>query len=218
MVVAIGAGDYTITSGATALLPTNAAPGDLLIGFATRLNSNTAPLQPTGWTNVMVPAGGNTASMRVSQRTMVAGDASVTFTNASAVAVLRLAAATGLGDAAQPGGAGNPLTVPALALTDTDGSSMVLIGVAHRDTNTPPDVPGATLVGATGTAASAANSRLAIYATGSVTAWAGSSVTVALAGVNSPAGWRCQGVEVLSATAPGPGAPAADPGAFFAFM
>src|ERR1019366_7278321 len=77
---------------ATNCTPSNGITGDLLVGFARRLGSATAPSLPTNWTSITTGTIGSSTTeiaYRVACRVMPAGaPAAVTFTNAADVDIL----------------------------------------------------------------------------------------------------------------------------------
>lgn len=166
------------------------ATNDVLIVFAFRDGSNSAPTNPSGWTSI-ASAGANTCSYRISRRVLSSGDASSgfnsTFTNATQTVFVLLrghdyAITTGATQAS--GASALTFVYPATTLQVTDGRSVVLCFAGHRNVvtgyNTPP----------TGTklaaAASGSSSVIAAFITSQPalrTTWA--EQTVSLSGTAS---------------------------------
>ena len=103
------------------------AADDLLLAFAFREESPTAPSLPAGWTNV-VASGGDVAS-RIGYKIAASGsETSGTWTNAQGLIVLvyRGIHATPIGANSEGAAGGTTLTYPALTLEVTDGTSWVV--------------------------------------------------------------------------------------------
>lgn len=71
------------STGATLTIPAGVQAGDLMIAFAFRSGSNTAPSLPSGWTAIE-NGGANTCSQRLAYRLWQSGDSNPVFTNATA--------------------------------------------------------------------------------------------------------------------------------------
>jgi hypothetical protein len=203
------------TSGPTAVsavaLPAGAQAGDMMYLVAFRSGTATAPGLPAGWVSV-ANGGTNAVGLRVASRVKQAGDTTVASANSNGGYVIIAFVgdpAIATGDVVGGTGVGSPASVPALTLTDTDGSSRVLVAICHRDATNIDPIDGATdVVEITG---NNAGSRLLVALTPLVTSWAGdASVPVTLAGVAAGQGWRSNSVEII-----GPNASAASGGGSF---
>lgn len=132
-------GQATGTTSAT--LPTHQA-NDLIIGFAYRDGSTTAPTIPSGWTTIASGTGGGGSNNSSSLAYIVAsgaGTSSGTWTNATGVVfqVYRGALTSSpIGANASQNGSTASVTYPALTLTVTNGSSWVAGFAGHRSVDT----------------------------------------------------------------------------------
>jgi large repetitive protein len=125
-------------------------PGDIAIAFAYR-NSNTVPSAAAGWTDIATSGGSNTNSRRTAYRVLQAGDTTVgAFANATHVQFVIVRgqrASSPIGATASAGTANSSVTLPALTLANTTGSSLVIGFAGSNASNT--GVAGATVTGAT---------------------------------------------------------------------
>lgn len=133
-------------SGTTAIttMPTHAT-GDLLLMWAYRTGSTSAPTIPSGWTTVSSGTGGGGSSNAYALAYKVAASSSETSGTWTSATHLELQVYRG--QASLPIGAssvttglssGTTITLPALTLNDTDGSSYVAAFYGHRTQFTPP--------------------------------------------------------------------------------
>ena len=123
---------------ATVNLPSGWQPGDLAVAYAYRNGSTAPPTVPAGWTSITATTGANTNSRAIGWRVLQAGDTSTgTWTNATdiAVAIMRGQATVPIGAFASGGTNTTTLTMPALTLTKTDGSSWLLLFAGSKATN-----------------------------------------------------------------------------------
>jgi hypothetical protein len=124
-------------------MPTHQS-GDLLIVFCTREGSTTAPSLPAGWTNLS-SGGANSIACRLGYKVAASGaETSGTWTNATntTVTVVRSQdATTPTGTVAQGGNVSTNAIYPALTMTRTDGTSLVMGFAAVRATNTTLETP-----------------------------------------------------------------------------
>lgn len=176
-------GSATGTTSAT--LPAHQA-GDLILAFAFRNNSNTAPTLPSGWTNIRND-GANTCSGRLAYRIATASNTvSGTWTNATRTVFLvyrGVNSSNPIGNNNTNTAVSTTVNYPALTLT----ASNTVVGVAgHRTTNT-------TLVAPTGMTNRALVTNLGAHDTnGSVSSWASTNTSVG----GSSSGWRSYVVEL----------------------
>lgn len=123
-----------------AAIPTGAAAGDVLVGVAIVENSGTIASLPAGWTNVATVNNSSKVTIRVAYRVMVAGDTAPTWTGATTTSMVAYRGAnqtSPVGASATASDAsGSVVTLPALTLQNTSGSSWVVAGYAHRRTAT----------------------------------------------------------------------------------
>lgn len=130
------------TGTTSAAIPAHQA-GDLILAFAFRDGSTTLPTLPAGedWATVLAPAGANTASMRLAAK-IADGSAenTGTFTSATSLVVLvyrpRPGYALAVGASASATASSTTISIPALALQDTGGTSWVAGFAGHRSINT----------------------------------------------------------------------------------
>ena len=123
---------------ATVNLPSGWQPGDIAVAYAYRNGSNAPPTVPSGWTSITATTGANTNSRAIGWRSLQAGDTSTgTWTNATdiAVTILRGQASVPIGAFASGGANTTTLTMPALTLTKTDGTSWLLLFAGSKASN-----------------------------------------------------------------------------------
>jgi hypothetical protein len=120
----------------SATLPTHQA-GDLLVAFAFRDGSTTAPTIPAGWTAVTTGAGANAvASVAATLVATGSGTSSGTWTNATSVVFHVYRGVAGVGSFSAAGGTGTTVTYNGLTLQRTNGLSWVVGFAGHASTNT----------------------------------------------------------------------------------
>ena len=182
----------------TVTLPAHQA-GDLIVYFAYRDGSNTAPSLPgsRNWTP-QYNGGANTNSLRVAYK-IAAGSSETTgtFTNAtSSIAVVYRGVnqSTPVGDG-QPGGASSTtLSYTGLTLANSAGASWVVGFGGHRSANVAIDTAPTGLPNVT--SVSDATDEAALFdSNGGVTAW--TTQTAAVGGTSS--GWRTYTLEIRHA-------------------
>lgn len=183
-------GSATGTTSCT--LPTHQA-GDLIIIFAFRDGSTTAPSLPANYWNI-TNNGANTCSMRVGYRIAPsAGTSSGTWTNATSVIGVVYRGAR-VGSFAVGGAASTTVNYPARTLLYSNNTSWVVGAAGHRsiDTNVQNAPSGMTNVNSV----LDATDELAVHDTnGTVSSW--SSTNVSVGGTSS--GWRSCVVELVDA-------------------
>lgn len=175
------------------------AAGDLAIVEAYRNGNITPPSLPAGWTNIVSNGGANTNSARIGYRVLQAGDANTgTWTNATNIQVHVLRGqdtVTPIGASAEAGSNASPVTLPALTLQITDGTSWVLclVGAKGTGTNaiTVTTAPALTL-------RSGANTNLGAHSANGVTTFAGNTYDTQPATSNV---YRAASVEIRAAAA-----------------
>lgn len=183
-------GSATGTNSCT--LPSHQA-GDLILIFAYRDGSATAPSLPAGYWNV-TNNGANTNSMRVGY--MIAdssSETSGTWTNATSLIAVVYRGAR-VGSFSVGGAASTTVNYPARTLLKSDNTSWVVGAAGHRsvDTNVQNAPSGMTNVNSV----LDATDELAVHDTnGTVTSW--SSTNVSVGGTSS--GWRSAVVELIDA-------------------
>lgn len=184
----------------TATLPTHAA-GDLLLAFAHRDGSTTAPSLPAGWTGIG-SGGANLNSSRLAYKVAASsGETSGTWTNATGLLILVYRGTdttTPIGGFTAGGASSLSVAYPAVTMTDTSGASWIVGVFGHRsiDINLTSAPTGMT------NRASQQDATASISAfdtNGGVSAWTLQTVTH----TGSSAGWRSWTVELLEAAASG---------------
>ena len=123
---------------ATVNLTSGWQPGDIAVAYAYRNGSNAPPTVPSGWTSITATTGANTNSRAIGWRSLQAGDTSTgTSTNATdiAVTILRRPASVPIGAFTSGGANTTTLTMPALTLTKTDGTSWLLLFAGSKASN-----------------------------------------------------------------------------------
>lgn len=178
----------------TATLPAHVA-GDVIVCFAFRDGSTTAPTVPAGWTTVTGSSGGaNTCASVVAWiKAAAPGTAPGTWTNATGVAFGIWRGVSGIGASATTGASSTSVSYNTLTPTQAGGSSWVVGMAGHRSVDTTLETAPTgmtrrlTFVDAT--------DELAIHDTNSgVTAWATQTVSVA----GTASGWRSSTVELVA--------------------
>jgi len=184
----------------SATVPTHQV-GDLILVYAFRDGSATAPTLPSGYANVGVGtktagSGSTAGAMRVGFKIATAtNDTSGTWTNATEVVVVVYRPSAGntlaIGASASNSGTTNTINYPALTLQATDGSSLVVGGVGHRSIETTIESPPTGMVLVLDQLDSTA--ELAVHDTnGGVTNWPSTNKTV----TGTAAGWVSYNVEI----------------------
>jgi hypothetical protein len=183
-------GQATGTTSAT--LPAFNA-GDFAIVFAFNAGSTTAPTTPTGWTNILAPAGANTCSMKLGFRILQTGDTTTgTWTNATLVVVHVYRGVTAIGGSASASGASTTVSYPALTMQAAQGTSWVAGFAGHRSVDTALETPPTGMTNRSdvvNTAEGAGHDT-----NGGVTSW--SLQTVSVGGTSS--GWFGSTVELIA--------------------
>lgn len=179
-------------SGTTSATVPAHVSGDLLIAWAYRDGSTTAPTLPSGWTSASSAGANSNAAVlawRISDGTATSG----TWTNASRLLIAVYRGASGVGAVATGGAASTSVTYPALTLQGA--SSWCARFAGHRSVNTTLEAAPtgytqrSTLVDAT--------CETVAHDSGAVVASVAAD-TVAVGGTSS--GWRAVSVELLAAT------------------
>lgn len=180
----------------SATLPTHQS-GDLIIGFAYRDGSIVPPIIPSGvgWNTISTAGGGSTnGSALVYQVASSSGTTTGTFTNATSVVFLvyrGASPANPIGVSNSSTGTTASVTFPALALTDTGGTSWVVGFVGHRSVNTSLETPPTGMVNRA-PVVDATDEAAGHDTNGTVSSW--SSTSVAVGGTAS--GWMTRVVEI----------------------
>jgi hypothetical protein len=177
-------------------LPAGAATGDLILYFVYRVTSALSPSLPTGYTAIL-NSGAVTPGVRACYRVMQSGD---TATGASTngerglVIVLRgQNASTPIGASTQTNGTSTTVSIPALTLSVTDGTSWV-VGSSMANSGDERAASPANLTNRTSGVGSG-SSPLPFGGTGEgVSSWSATTHTI------TSAAWRGVSVEVEAAT------------------
>lgn len=174
---------------ATVAMPTHQL-GDLIIAFAYRDGSTTAPALPAGWTNID-NSGANTNSARLAYKYAVsAAETTGTWTNATGIVIHVYRGTGGIGATAVGGASSNTITYPALTLQRTDNTSWAVRFAGHRTaTNLTTNAP-AGYTARTGVATEAVG-----YDTNGTIS---TNPTTGTQSVNATSGYRAYTLEILS--------------------
>lgn len=182
----------------TATLPAHQA-GDVIIAFAYRDGSTTAPTVPAGWTTIASGTGGGGSSNASALAYKVAASSAETvgtFTNATnlVIGVYRgCRAANPIGGNATTTGSSTTITYPAVTMARGDGSSWVVGASGHRSTNVAIETAPAGMTFRT--AQSNATAESALFDTNAgVASW--SAATASVGGTAS--NWIARTVELLA--------------------
>ena len=117
-------------------LPAHQA-GDLLLAFAYRDGSTSAPSAPSGWTTISSASGSNSNSARLAYKFATTdAESSGSWSNATSLIVHLYRGVIEIGAHSFATGSGTLVTYPALPLQADDGSSWVAAFAGHRSTNT----------------------------------------------------------------------------------
>lgn len=184
----------TATGTNTATMPAGLAVGDLVMVYAFRDGSATAPGIPAGYTTIESVGGSSMAHVAVKFTAASVSDVVGTFTNASSLIciVLRNHAGTG-GFASSSAVTSSNVTYPAITMTQSNGTSWVLGFGATRAADSSIEIAPTGMTNRT--SVKDATDGAALHDTnGGVPGWAGA--TAAIAG--TPSNWRSIVVEVLS--------------------
>lgn len=177
----------------TLTIPTHQV-GDLIIAFAYRDGSTTAPTVPSGWTVIGSASGGNqnssVACYKIAQST---SETFGTFTNATSVLCHVYRGAKDVGGENSNGGQSTTVNYPAVTMQVADGSSWVVGFAGHRSTNTNLQNPPSGMVLRT-PVQDATDEAAGFDTDGGVTGW--SSTNVSVGGTSS--GWRSRTIELLA--------------------
>lgn len=185
----------------SATLPAHQA-GDLIVAFAYRDGSNTAPALPSGWTGLQ-SGGGSTNAGRLAYKIAASSAESATgFTNATSliVVVYRATGTIGIGASAQNGGSSTSVAYPALTLTGSAGNSWVIGFAGHRSTNTALETAPSGMVNFA-SVADATDEAAGHDTNGTVSSWTAQSVSVG----GTSSGWRAVAVEITEVPPAGGG-------------
>ena len=170
--------------------------GDLLIMFAYRSGSTTPPPVPSGWSTWGTGSGANLNASTGGYK-VATSDAETSGDWTAATGLIchvyrgqRVAGAIGaVGDT---GGSGTTVTYPALSLTDTAGTSLVVTFAGHRAINTRLETaPNGTTL-RTNLVGKAAQGEVAGHDTGAVSTWLAKAVPIG----GSGSGWRARSLEL----------------------
>ena len=172
--------------------------GDILIIFAHRDNNTSAPPVPSGWSTWGTGSGANgNSSVGGYLIATSSSESSGTWAGATNLVchVYRGQRTTSpIGGSADNGGSGTGITYPALTMTDTGGTSLVLGFAGHREINTKLETPPTGMVNRTNLVSIA---EIAGHDTDSpVTSW---PATLVPAG-GTIAGWRARTLEIRAAS------------------
>lgn len=172
--------------------------GDLLVTFAYRDGSATAPTLAAGWTSIQSGGANTNSAIAAYKFATSTTDGSDTWTNATEVVAVIYRGTSPLlpiGNSVQNGAASTVIDYPADTLASVAGTSWVVGFAGHRSTNvsiTTPPTGMTNLAGGNGAAASAA----AADTNAPVSSW--SDQTVNVGGTSS--GWRSMVIEILAPT------------------
>jgi len=190
-------GGATGTTSAT--VPTHEV-GDLLLAYAYRDGSTTAPSLPSGWTNIANANGANSNSARLAYK--IATTTSETATGFTSATSLILHVYRNVDQSSPIGGnnfdTGSSTTIsyPALTMSVSNGTSLVAGFSGHRSTNTAIETAPSGMVNRT--SVSDATDQAAGFDTNlGVTSWSAQTASVG----GSSSGWFARTVEIKQKTA-----------------
>lgn len=166
--------------------------GDLLIMRAYRDGFTTPPSLPAGWTDI-ISGGADSNGMRVAYKVAASSsEVSGSWSNCTNLVCAVYRHVVSIGASAQNGSTTDPVTIPALTLQVTDGTSWVACGAGHRSgANSLATAPSG-LTFRAGYEGSSAEQDLAAYDTnGGVSSF--TSKTIAYA---TTSGWRTTAIEL----------------------
>lgn len=168
--------------------------GDLLLAFAFRDGSTTAPTLASGWTSIRA-SGANTCSARVAFKIAASGsETSGTWTNATSLIIVVYRGVQGtdpIGASGITGGSATSISYPALALEVTDGSSWVFGAAGHRSVNVAIETAPSGLTNVT-SVSDATDEAAAHDSNGGITSWSATSASVG----GTASGYRSVTVEL----------------------
>lgn len=184
-------GAATGTNSAT--MPSHSS-GDLLLAFAYRDGSTTAPTLPSGWTNI-ANSGANANSSRIAYKIAASGsESSGTWTNATSLIIASYKNAR-VGVYAAGGAASTTVSYSALSGMDASETSWVVGFAGHRSTNTNLQNPPIGMINRANVQDS--TDEASLHDTDGVAlSWAARSVSVG----GTSSGWRSYTVELLDNT------------------
>jgi hypothetical protein len=168
----IGASGVAAT---TMTLPAHVS-GDIIVMFAYRNGSNTAPSLPATWSGIGA-TGGNTNSSRLAYKFVTSGNTpSATWTNATQLIAHVYRGCSSIGAfAGSSQAASTTITYPALSMQNTNGRSIVAGFAGHRTASNVQLAP----AGMTNRASVGAGPESAGHDTNTgVTSWSARNVTV----------------------------------------
>lgn len=179
-----------------ASMPTHQA-GDLLLAFAFRDGSTSAPTRPSGWTNI-ASSGGNTCSICCAYKVAASGsETSGTWTSATSLIIVvyrgQRSAGTPIGAFAHTGGASTSITYPAITLWHTTGSSWVSGFAGHRSANVAIETAPSGMTNVT-SVSDATDEAAAHDTNAAVSSWSPAAASVG----GTSSGWRSITVEILA--------------------
>lgn len=185
------------SAAATSLtLPTHQA-GDLILLWAYRSGSTTAPTLPSGWIDINSSGNNNNSSRLAYLIATGAGTASGTWTNATHISSAVYRADSGnisIGANATTGNSGNTLTYSALTLQDIVGTSWVVGFAGHRQATNVETAPTG-MTNRTSTATTGGESA-AHDTNAGVMSWSSQTVSVSPSSGGTQ-GWRTAVVELI---------------------
>ena len=201
--------NITSATGTTsATIPTHAI-GDLIVAFAFRDGSATAPSLPgsQNWSSPgTATVAGTSCSSRVAYKiAQSTSETTGTFTNATSFIVLVIPGANGstpVGNSGGNKGVSTSINFPALTPPTTDGGSFVLGFCGHRSTNVSIETPPSGMTNIT-SVSDATDEAAAHITTNGVTSWASTNASVG----GTSSGWTSHviGLQSSQSLEAGPG-------------
>lgn len=185
------------TTGTSQIVVPFHQPGDLLVIFAYRDGSNTAPTVPSGW-RVLSTAGANTNSAVVAYRYATVDNYSVgttveTWTSATTTIIAAFRNAI-VGDFAVNGAASTTVNYPAISVQNNIGTSRAVGFAGHRSVNTSLDTPPSGMTNVVNQLDSTDHAVMHMTSVG-VSSWSSTNVSIG----GSSSGWRSAVVEIKDA-------------------
>ena len=172
--------------------------GDLIILFAYRDGSTSAPSRPNGWTTIN-SGGGSSNSSRLAYVVDTVGNInSVTSNNATLVIAQVYRGenpSNPIGADDSNGGSGTTVTYPGINLNNTNGTSWVATFAGHRSTNTSLENSPALMINPARVNLPSNGAEVSGFDTNEgVPSWNDTNVSVG----GSSSGWRTSTVEIIS--------------------
>jgi len=182
------------TTSSLSTMPTHQT-GDYLFMWAYRDGFVTAPSIPAGWTQIIVEGQNSNVLLVCYKIVASAAEVSGTWTNATNLTCASYRNVGSIGASAIGGGTSATITIPALTLQNTSGSSLVIAGGGHRSGANSLATPPAGLTYRAGYEGGGTEQDTAVYDTnGGVSSFTGGTINYA-----TTSGWEMAAIELKAA-------------------